>query len=60
MIVGILIMIVIVLLSGGGSKNSLEWMCAGGRSKNSVEWISCRYFLHGYSYSLLYSRVQCY
>ena len=58
--VGIIIMIVIVLLISKGSNNSLEWMCAGGGSTNSVEWISCRCFLHGYSYSLLYSRVHCY
>ena len=52
--------IVIVLLSdeGGGS---LEFMCAGvAGGQNSVEWISCRCFLYGYSYSFLYSRVQCY
>ena len=28
--VGIMIMIVIVLLSGGGVKNSLDWIRAGG------------------------------
>ena len=30
MAVRIMIMIVIVLLSGWGSKNNLEWKCAGG------------------------------
>ena len=29
MAIGIMIMIVIVLLSGEGGKNSLEWICAG-------------------------------
>ena len=29
-IVAVEIMIVIVLLSGGGDKNSLEWICAAG------------------------------
>ena len=63
MAVGIVIMIVsvnVLLSGGGGGKNSLEWICAGGGSKNSVEWIACRCFLYGYSYSFLYSRVQCY
>ena len=59
--VGIVIMIVIVLLSGGGGQKQLRVdMCWWGGSKNSVEWISCRFFLFGYSYSLLYSRLQCY
>ena len=31
--VGIVIMIVIVLLSGRGGKNSLEWICAGGEEQ---------------------------
>ena len=46
--VGIVIVIVIVLLSGDVGKHSLEWICAAGGSggnTNSLEWILCRFLL---------------